>query len=110
MTDNDPAAARARGQAMRQTRLARARALRRRIIAGALALFVASWLLIAIVLVSGHDPALAKNSSASTTAATTSAGTASTSSNTSSSSSDTSSSSQNGGSSSGVSSVTTSQS
>ena len=32
---HDPAAARARGQAMRQTRLARARALRRRIIAGA---------------------------------------------------------------------------
>jgi uncharacterized membrane protein YgcG len=106
MTDNDPAAARARGQAMRQTRLDRARALRRRIIAGALALFVASWLLITIVLVSGHDPALAKKSSASTTAATTST----TSSNTSSSSSGTSSSSQNGGSSSGVSSVTTSQS
>ncbi len=110
MTDNDRAAARARGRAMRQTRLARVRALRRRIIAGALALFVASWLLITIVLVSGHDPALAKKSSASTTAATTSAGTSSTSSNTSSSSSDTSSSSQNGGSSSGVSSVTTSQS
>jgi hypothetical protein len=108
MTDTDPAAARARGQAIRETRLARARALRRRIVAGALALFVASWLLITIVLVSGHDPALAKNSSASTTAATTTSGTSSTSSNTSSSS--------NGGSSSGnassgnVSSVTTSQS
>jgi uncharacterized membrane protein YgcG len=108
MTDTDPAAARARGQAIRETRLARARALRRRIVAGALALFVASWLLITIVLVSGHDPALAKNSSASTTAATTTSGTSSTSSNTSSSS--------NGGSSSGnassgnVSSVTMSQS
>jgi hypothetical protein len=103
MTDNDPAAARARGQAMRQTRLARARALRRRIIAGALALFVASWLLITIVLVSGHDPALAKNSSANTTAS-------STASSDTSSGTSTTSSSQNGGSSSGVSSVTTSQS
>ena len=103
MTDTDPAAARARGQAMRETRLARARALRRRIVAGAIALFVASWLLITIVLVSGHDPALAKNSAASTTASTATSGTSSTSTNTSSSS--------NGGSSSGnVSSVTTSQS
>jgi hypothetical protein len=103
MTDTDPAAARARGQAIRETRLARARALRRRIVAGAVALFVASWLLITIVLVSGHDPALAKNSAASTTASTATSGTSSTSSNTSSSS--------NGGSSSGnVSSVTTSQS
>jgi hypothetical protein len=80
MTDTDPAAARARGQAMRETRLARARALRRRIVAGAVALFVASWLLITIVLVSGHDPALAKNSAASTTASTASSGTSSTSS------------------------------
>jgi hypothetical protein len=70
MTDIDPASARARGQALRQTRLARARAIRRRIIAGAVALFVASWLLITIVLVSGHDPALAKRSSATTVAST----------------------------------------
>jgi uncharacterized membrane protein YgcG len=112
MTDNDRADARARGQAIRQSRLARARSLRRRIIAGALALFVASWLLITIVLVSGHDPALAKNSAATTTASTSTSGTSTTSGDTSSSSgsSDSSSSSQNGGSSSGVSSVTTSQS
>lgn len=108
MTDTDPTAARARGQAIRETRLARARALRRRIVAGAVALFVASWLLITIVLVSGHDPALAKNSAASTAASSATSGTSSTSSNTSSSS--------DGGSSSGnvssgkVSSVTTSQS
>lgn len=99
MTDNDRAAARARGQAIRQSRLARARVLRRRIIAGALALFVASWLLITIVLVSGHDPALAKNTTTTTVASTpSSAG-----------SNDTSSSS-NSGSSGSVSSVTTSQS
>lgn len=99
MTDRDPAAARARGQAIRSTRLARARTIRRRVIAGAVALFVASWLLITLVLVSGHDPALAKNSSATTVASTPST-------TTSSQSSDTSSSSQN----SGTSSVTTSQS
>jgi hypothetical protein len=104
MTDNDPAAARARGQAARQTRLARVRAIRRRIIAGSVALFVASWLLITIVLVSGHDPALAKKASA-TTAATTGSTTSATSSGSSSSTS----SSQSSGSS-GVSSVTTSQS
>jgi hypothetical protein len=102
MTDNDRAAARARGEAMRQSRLARARALRYRIIAGALALFVASWLLITIVLVSGHDPALAKNSTASTASSTTSAATSSGTSTTSSS--------QNTGSSGTTSSVTTSQS
>ena len=68
MTDNDNADARARGQAMRAARLARARMIRRRIIGGAVALFVASWLLITIVLVSGHDPALAKRSSATTVA------------------------------------------
>ncbi|HTU87051.1 MAG TPA: hypothetical protein VMF57_15850 [Solirubrobacteraceae bacterium] len=95
MTDHDPAAARARGQAIRKMRLARVRTIRRRIIAGSLALFVASWLLITIVLVSGHDPALAKNSSATTT---TSSGTTTTSS------------SQTNGSSATVSSVTTSQS
>ena len=42
--------------------------IRRRIIAGSVALFVAAWLLITIVLVSGHDPALAKQSSASSVA------------------------------------------
>ena len=68
MTDNNAQAARARGQAMRSARLARARMIRRRIVAGAVALFVASWLLITIVLVSGNDPALAKRSSASTVA------------------------------------------
>ena len=109
MTDRDPAAARARGQAIRSARLARARTIRRRVIAVAVAVFVASWLLIMVVLVSGHDPALAKNSAASAVASTPST-------TTSSQSGDTSSSSQNSGTSSGTSgtsgtsSVTTSQS
>jgi hypothetical protein len=106
MTDTDPAAARLRGPTLRQTRLARARTIRRRIIGGALALFVASWLLITIVLVSGHDPALAKRSSA-TTVASTPSNTATTSSSGSSSGTTTSGSSTSG---SATSSVTTSQS
>ncbi|HTX10411.1 MAG TPA: hypothetical protein VME22_17440 [Solirubrobacteraceae bacterium] len=110
MTDSDRADARARGQAMRQARLARARSLRRRIIAGALALFVASWLLITIVLVSGHDPALAKNSSSTTAASTPSTTTSSGTSTGSTSQSSDSSSSSNSGSSGSTSSVTTSQS
>jgi hypothetical protein len=56
--------------AIRQTRRARVRTIRRRVIAGALALFVATWLLITLMLVTGHDPALA---SQTTTAQTTSA-------------------------------------
>ncbi|MDQ6836028.1 MAG: hypothetical protein M3016_07550 [Actinomycetota bacterium] len=34
--------------------------IRQRVVAGALALFVALWLLIALILVSGHDPALGR--------------------------------------------------
>jgi len=118
MTKIDPSEARARGQAIRQTRMARARAIRRRIIAGAVALFVASWLLITIVLASGHDPALAKNSSATTVAPTPSSSTSSGTSTTSSSSQDgsstdgssTGSASNSSSSNGGTSSVTTSQS
>ena len=116
MTDTDPAAARARGAALRQTRLARARSIRRRIVGGSVALFVACWLFIAIVLVTGHDPALAKRSSATTVASTpatttttstpSTTTTASSSSGSGSTSSGTSASSSN----SGTSSVTTSQS
>ncbi|MBV9413468.1 MAG: hypothetical protein JO363_00665 [Solirubrobacterales bacterium] len=119
MTDTNPESARARGQALRSARVARARSIRRRIIAGSLALFVAAWLLITLVLVSGHDPALAKKSSAgssssgTTVASTPTSGTSATSGSTSSdtsgstSSSTGSSSSSSGGS---VSSLTTSQS
>jgi hypothetical protein len=115
MTDNNPQEPRARGQAMRSARLARVRMIRRRIVAGSLALFVAAWLLISIVLVSGHDPALAaKSSSASTAASGTTTTTTTTADSTptttadSTSTSNASSSSNSGGGT--VSSVTTSQS
>jgi len=62
MTDKDDARI-GRGRAIRQARLMRVRTIRRRVISGAVALFVATWLLIAIVLVSGHDPALARKTS-----------------------------------------------
>lgn len=79
MTPTDPAAARARGHALREARLSRIRMIRRRVIAGALSLFVATWLLITMMLVTGHDPALAARKAATSTAATTntSTGTAS---------------------------------
>lgn len=125
MSDRDTEAARARGQAMRNARLRRASTIRRRIVGGAVAVFVATWLLIAVVLVSGHDPALAKKSSASTavsssTPSTTTTSSGSGTSTTSGSSSDSSSTSNSGSNSSSaasgnsgsgsVSSVTTSQS
>ena len=116
MTDNNAQDARNRGAAMRTARLRRASMIRRRIIGGAVALFVASWLLITIVLVSGHDPALAKRSSASTVAssstpATSTSSGSDTGSTSSSQSSGSTTSSSSGNSGSGtVSSVTTSQS
>jgi hypothetical protein len=64
--------------AIRQLRRARVRMIRRRVIAGALALFVATWLLITLLLVTGHDPALAGQTTAAKTvtrATTSSAGT-----------------------------------
>lgn len=66
---------RARGIAVRQARVVRVSAIRRRAVASALALFVATWLLITMLLVTGHDPALARTrttSTASTSDATTS--------------------------------------
>lgn len=121
MTDSNEAA-RARGQALRNERAARARKIRRRVISGAVALFVAAWLMITIVLVSGHDPALARKASTtssattvastpSTTTTTSSSGTTgSDSSSTSDSSASSDSSSGSTSNNSGVSSVTTSQS
>lgn len=116
MTDKNPAEARARGQALRGERAARARKIRRRVISGAVAVFVAAWLMITIVLVSGHDPALARKtstgSSATTVPSTPSATTTTSSSGSTGSDSSASSSSSSGSTSSGggVSSVTTSQS
>jgi hypothetical protein len=64
---------RARGAELRQARVTRTRTIRRAGAAGAVSLFMATWLLIAVVLVSGHDPALAarKVASASTASDTT---------------------------------------
>ena len=67
MTPSNADLAHARGTAMRQARATRTRAIRRRVVAGAVSLFLAIWLLIAVVLVSGHDPALAARKVASTT-------------------------------------------
>lgn len=67
---NQADAARVRATAIRQARRLRARSLRRRIIAGALAVFVAAWLMIMVALVSGHDPALASKQSAGTSTTT----------------------------------------
>ena len=64
--------------AIREARAFRIRTIRRRVLAGALSLFVATWLLITLMLVSSHDPALVARSSStktsSTQAATTSTG------------------------------------
>jgi uncharacterized membrane protein YgcG len=82
--------------------------IRRRVVAGALALFVATWLLITVILVTGHDPALARQTkSASAQTTTTSSGSGNTSSSSTGGSSGTSSSSGGG---SGLSAVTSSQS
>jgi cytoskeletal protein RodZ len=69
MNENQEAAA-TRAQALRRARAARTRKIRRAVVSGAVALFVAAWLMIAIVLVSGHDPALAHKASATTVAST----------------------------------------
>ncbi len=65
--------------AIRRARAERRRAIRRRVIAGALALFVAVWLWIAVVLVTGHDPALAHQSASAGSAGQTSTAAAQTS-------------------------------
>src|SRR5689334_16513956 len=56
----------ANAQILRQARAGRTRMLRRRVIAGAVALFIAAWLVIGLILVSGHDPALAAHASTTT--------------------------------------------
>lgn len=66
------------GASLRRARAERVRMIRRRVIAGALALFVAVWLFITLMLVNGHDPALAgQTASTATTAAKTTSTTSS---------------------------------
>lgn len=80
MTQPTPASGRPDGAALRAARVARVQSIRQRVIAGALALFVATWILITLILVTGHDPALAKSAAAkAATAQTTTGSTATTS-------------------------------
>jgi type IV secretory pathway TrbL component len=48
------------GIRMREARRARVRMIRARVVGGSVALFLLVWSLIAVVLVTGHDPALAR--------------------------------------------------
>jgi hypothetical protein len=76
------------GIKLRQARRARVRRIRARVIGGSVALFLAVWMLITVVLVTGHDPALARKTvTQAATAATTTGATSATSSGTSSTSS-----------------------
>ena len=56
-----PAMTKHDGIKLREQRRARVRRIRARVIGGSVALFLAVWILITVVLVSGHDPALARN-------------------------------------------------
>lgn len=62
------------GLKIRQARRARVRLLRSRVIGAAVGLFMVVWSLIAVVLVTGHDPALAHKASTTATATTATAG------------------------------------
>lgn len=65
------------GLKLREARRARVRRIRARVIGGSVALFLAVWMLITVVLVTGHDPALARKTltqAATATATTTSSG------------------------------------
>lgn len=101
---------RATSKLLDMTKAQRTRLIRSRVVTGAVALFVAVWLAIAITLISGNDPALSRNrttaSVTTTTATTTAAATTTSSSGTSRSGT----SSSGSGTSSGTSSVTTHQS
>ena len=48
------------GLRLREQRRARVRRIRARVIGASIALFLAVWMLITVVLVTGHDPALAR--------------------------------------------------
>ncbi|HTU95694.1 MAG TPA: hypothetical protein VMF14_07620 [Solirubrobacteraceae bacterium] len=90
------------GLRLRAQRRARVRRIRARVIGGSIALFLAVWMLITVVLVTGHDPALARKTSTQTATPATTTATSSVSSGATSSST--------GSGSSGVSGVTSSQS
>jgi hypothetical protein len=54
------------GIRLREARRARVRRIRARVVGGSVALFLAVWLLITVVLVTGHDPALARKTQTQT--------------------------------------------
>jgi hypothetical protein len=54
------------GIRLREARRARVRRIRSRVVGGSVALFLAVWLLITVVLVTGHDPALARKTQTQT--------------------------------------------
>ena len=60
------------GMKLREARRARVRMIRTRVVGGSVALFLAMWSLIAVVLITGHDPALAKKTVTVSSAADTS--------------------------------------
>lgn len=82
------------------------RMIRARVIGGSVALFLAVWMLITVVLVTGHDPALARRALSQTATTATTSGSASSTGSTSSGAT----SSATGSGSGGLSSVTSSQS
>jgi hypothetical protein len=57
--------------AVRAARANRVRMIRRRVVGGSVALFIAVWSLIAVRLVTGHDPVLARAAAARTLTRTT---------------------------------------
>lgn len=107
-----PAMTKQDGIRLREERRARVRRIRARVIGGSVALFLAVWMLITVVLVTGHDPALARKSvtQSATQSATRSATPVATTSSSTSSTSSGATSSSTGSDSSGVSAVTSSQS
>ena len=69
---DSPAMTKEDGLKLREARRARVRRIRARVIGGSVALFLAVWMLITVVLVTGHDPALARKTlTQASTAATT---------------------------------------
>ena len=74
-----PAMTKQDGIRLREERRARVRRIRARVIGGSVALFLAVWMLITVVLVTGNDPALARKTvTQAATAATTSSSTSTT--------------------------------
>jgi len=69
---DSPAMTKEDGIKLREARRARVRRIRGRVIGGSVALFIALWMLITVVLVTGNDPALARKTltQTATTAAT----------------------------------------